>query len=187
MTCFSTLLASEVVISSASSSKTLKPGPHFLVLLTPSALDSCNEPADWLRREIETAIETRRNIIPLMFDGFDFGKSIANQLTGDLATLKSYNGLQVTGAYFTEAMNRLREQYLNVPLEMVLHPASTSTQEDAEVQKATLVKLSQLIPEEQRRIEEDRDGVEQKVEQRRLEAEARRTGEEAKEKTDVLE
>ena len=133
--------------------------------------------------------ETRRNIIPLMFDGLDFGASIGigNQLhrrPGYTQELQRATGSGCRPSH--EAMGRLREQYLNVPLEMVLHPASTSTQEDAKAQKATLVKLSQLIPEEQRRIEEDRDGVEQKVEQRRLEAEARRTGEEAKEKTDVL-
>jgi hypothetical protein len=29
---------------------------HFLVLLTPSALERCDDPADWLRREIETAL-----------------------------------------------------------------------------------------------------------------------------------
>jgi hypothetical protein len=28
---------------------------HFLALLTPSALERCNEPDDWFRREIETA------------------------------------------------------------------------------------------------------------------------------------
>ena len=32
---------------------------HFLVLLTPSALERCTDPGDWLRREIET-----RNIVP---------------------------------------------------------------------------------------------------------------------------
>jgi len=37
---------------------------HFLVLLTPSALDRCSEPADWLRREIEAAISIERNIVP---------------------------------------------------------------------------------------------------------------------------
>jgi hypothetical protein len=39
---------------------------HFLILLTPSALERCGEPGDWLRREIETALEARRNIVPLM-------------------------------------------------------------------------------------------------------------------------
>src|SRR5688572_19454352 len=39
---------------------------HFLVLLTPSALERIADPGDWLRREIETALRTRRNIVPLM-------------------------------------------------------------------------------------------------------------------------
>src|ERR1035441_2610129 len=39
---------------------------HFLVLLTPSALERCDDPKDWLRREIETALESQRNTVPLM-------------------------------------------------------------------------------------------------------------------------
>src|ERR1035438_4584334 len=46
---------------------------HFLVVLTPSALERCNDPTDWLRREIETALANQRNIVPLMLEGFDFG------------------------------------------------------------------------------------------------------------------
>src|SRR5207253_3754505 len=67
---------------------------HFLVLLTPSALERCDDPVDWLRREIETALANQRNIVPLMLEGFDFGTpKIASQLTGKLAALKHYNGL----------------------------------------------------------------------------------------------
>src|SRR5262245_56589140 len=142
----------------------IKARGHFLVLLTPSALERCSEPADWLRREIETAIETKRNIIPLMLDGFDFStSSIANQITDKLATLKSYNALPVVAAYFTEAMSRLREKYLNVPLEMVLHPASRPAQDAAKAQQvsaitAPMVKQDELIAEEdRRRIEEERN------------------------------
>lgn len=46
---------------------------HFLVLLTPSALERCNEPSDWLRREIETALAHQRNTVPLMLEGFSSG------------------------------------------------------------------------------------------------------------------
>ena len=78
---------------------------HFLVLLTPSALERCTDPADWLRREIETALGARRNIVPLMLEGFDFGTpGIANQLTGTLAALKHYNALSIPPEYFLEAM-----------------------------------------------------------------------------------
>jgi TIR domain len=110
---------------------------HFLVLLTPSALERCNEPSDWLRREIETALDNQRKVVPLMLEGFDFGTPmIEGQLTGRLAALKRYNGLSIPPEYFLEAMGRLRDKYLNVPLASVLHPASLPAQRAATEQKA---------------------------------------------------
>jgi hypothetical protein len=110
---------------------------HFLVLLTPSALEHCYDPADWLRREIETALRSQRNIVPLMMEGFDFGTpKIANQLTGKLAALKKYNGLSIPPEYFLEAMGRLRDRFLNVPLTAVLHPVPASVKQAATEQKA---------------------------------------------------
>lgn len=98
---------------------------HFLVLLTPSVLERCGEPGDWLRREIEIALDSRRNIVPLLLEDFDFSSpAIASQLTGKLSTLKHYNALRVPVDFFPEAMDRLRERFLNVPLDAVLHPAS---------------------------------------------------------------
>jgi len=110
---------------------------HFLVLLTPSALERCHDPEDWLRREIETALESQRNIVPLMLESFDFAApGLANQLAGALAGLKNYNGLRIPPDYFDAAMERLRTRYLNVPLTAVLHPASSSAQRAADEQKA---------------------------------------------------
>ena len=114
----------------------IKSRAHFIVLLTPSALDRCGEPGDWLRREIETALDLNRNIVPLTLEGFDFSTpKIANQLTGSLAPLKGYNGLSVPSDYFAEAMTRLREKYLNVPLDAVLHPASVSARAAAKIEQ----------------------------------------------------
>jgi hypothetical protein len=110
---------------------------HFPILLTPSALERCGDHGDWLRREIETALEARRNIVPLMLEGFDFTTpSIARQLTGQLSALKQYNALRVPADFFAEAMDRPREKYLNVPLEAVLHPASALARRAAEAQQA---------------------------------------------------
>lgn len=98
---------------------------HFLVILTPTALDRCYEPGDWLRREIETAVDERRNIIPLFFDSFSFGApNVAEKLTGKLAAITRYNGLEVPNGYFLEAMHRLSTRYLNIPLNAVIHPIS---------------------------------------------------------------
>ena len=109
---------------------------HFIILLTPSALERCGEPNDWLRREIEEAIDYRRNIIPLMLDNFDFDVPIVEkQLIGKLKVLKKYNGLGVSVEYFDAAMEKLREQFLNVPINIVLHPVSQIAHETAITQQ----------------------------------------------------
>ncbi len=71
-----------------------------------------------------------------MLDGFTFSTpSIATQLNGKLAALKSYNALQVPNAFFFDAMTRLREKYLNISLEAVPHPASAFAQQAAKDQQ----------------------------------------------------
>src|SRR5450755_4324455 len=43
---------------------------HFVLILTPGTLERCAEPGDWLRREIEYAMEKQRNIVLLMYRDF---------------------------------------------------------------------------------------------------------------------
>lgn len=115
----------------------IKARAHFVLILTPTTFDRCSEPGDWLRREIEIAIEEKRNIIPLFFDDFSFGaKNVSEKLTGKLKNVSRYNGMNVHQDYFLEAMERLRTKRLNVPLAAILHPVS------AEVRK--VVKGEQL-------------------------------------------
>src|SRR5262249_9090995 len=69
--------------------------------------------------------------------GFDFSTpALAQHLTGKLAGLKSYNALSVPVEYFDTAMTRLREKYLNVPLDAGLHPSSGSVQQAVKNQQA---------------------------------------------------
>lgn len=64
-------------------------------------------------------------ISPLRLEGFDFDSpAVAKWLTGKLAALKRYNALRISADFWSEAMTRLRETYLNAPLDAVLHPAS---------------------------------------------------------------
>jgi tetratricopeptide (TPR) repeat protein len=122
---------------------------HFLVLLTPSALKDCSKPGDWLRREIEIALDTQRNIVPLMFEGFDFGApAIAPYLTGKLADLKRYNALSVPAEYFLEAMERLRTRHLNVALDAVLHPVSSAAKQATAEQQAAAAAARSVQQEE---------------------------------------
>jgi tetratricopeptide (TPR) repeat protein len=133
----------------------IKAKAHFLVILSPSALERCKEPGDWLRREIETAMDEKRNIIPLMMEGFDFGSPVVIQaLSGKLATLNRFNGLRLYADYFFDAMEKLRNRFLKVEVEDAhLHSLSNETKEINETNKsaaneAAPVETHQLTAEE---------------------------------------
>jgi putative peptidoglycan binding protein/TIR domain-containing protein len=159
---------------------------HFLVLLTPTALERCRDPKDWMRREIEAALDSRRNIVPLMLAGFDFGTpAIVSQLTGKLAALNEYNGLEIPKGYFSPAMERLRNKFLSVSLDTVLHPASLSAQQAAKEQKdkATMAlgeapHQPRLSPEERRKQEETAAQHPAEEERRRQDAEIKQPADE---------
>jgi hypothetical protein len=122
---------------------------HFLLILTPTALDRCNEPGDWLRREIEVAMDEKRNIVPLFFKGFRFGDlSVTEKLTGKLENLSRYNGLNVHEDYFDEAMHRLQIQYLSIPLDTVLQPVSTEVQKAVRAEQVAANKALEQILEQ---------------------------------------
>ena len=101
------------------------------------------------------AINEKRNIVPLMMEGFDFGSPSAKEaLTGKLAFLNKFNGLRLIPDYFFAGMEKLRERYLSVALEDVLLPAlSAEIEEDTEeeqskVNKKPIVEEKSLTAEE---------------------------------------
>jgi tetratricopeptide (TPR) repeat protein len=127
----------------------IKGRAHFIVILTPSALERSHETGDWLRREIETAMDEKRNIVPLMLENFDFGSpTTIKALTGKLENIKKYNALRVPSEYFFEAMNRLRQQFLNVALEAVVHPISESAKQITEEHQIAANEADQVGKEE---------------------------------------
>ncbi len=96
---------------------------HFVVILSPSALERLGEKNSVMRREVELAIDEKRNIIPLMMESFDFGSpSTKEALTGKLETLSSYNGLKLVPEYIFAGMEKLR-RFLDVELEDIRRPS----------------------------------------------------------------
>lgn len=95
---------------------------HFVVVLTPRALDRCADPEDWLRREIEEALRARRNIVPIMVDGFAFDAEARRKLTGRLARLKEYHAHEVALRSFESDIEVLDKRFLSVALDDVMHP-----------------------------------------------------------------
>jgi tetratricopeptide (TPR) repeat protein len=100
---------------------------HFLIVLTPGSVERCKEPGDWLRREIEYAMELQRNIVPILANNFSFGGT-EPYLTGSLSELSRYNGLPLYHDYFDEAMQRLRGRFLKQPFYGAIRPAPRADQ-----------------------------------------------------------
>jgi tetratricopeptide (TPR) repeat protein len=101
---------------------------HFVLILTPSALERCVNSDDMVRQEIEHAIALKRNVVPLIFEGFDYKVTEPYLASESLKRLPKYNGLHVPDDYFEEAMVRLRTRFLSLPVEGVLHPTPKADQ-----------------------------------------------------------
>ena len=61
---------------------------HFVVILTPGSVERCTQPNDWLRREIEYAMDLQRNIVPLLANDFSF-KDAKPYLKGKLKQVEA--------------------------------------------------------------------------------------------------
>ncbi|MFN7920160.1 MAG: toll/interleukin-1 receptor domain-containing protein [Bryobacteraceae bacterium] len=79
--------------------------PNFLVVLSPRSLDRCVSEQDWLRREIEHAIATGRNIIPVMLPGFAWPAELPEQMQ----SLPRHQGLDYSHVYFDAMIQRIDE------------------------------------------------------------------------------
>ncbi len=80
--------------------------PNFIVILSPGALDRCRAPEDWLRKEIGHAIVMKRNIVPLMVEGFEFPDPA--ELPEELRELVRHNGVSYSHEYFSATFDKLQ-------------------------------------------------------------------------------
>lgn len=81
----------------------------FVLILSPHALDRCSDENDWVRKEIAEALRQKKNIVPIMLNGFSFPE----KLPDDIDDVRYQNGLTATTEYFMESVNRLCTRYLN--------------------------------------------------------------------------
>jgi tetratricopeptide (TPR) repeat protein len=125
---------------------------HFLPILTPGSVERCKEPGDWLRREIEFAMDKGRNVVPVLAHGFKF-QDYEEYLTGKLSELPRYNGLPLYHEYFNEAMERLRTRFLKQPVTGLIKP--TPPTEAAEVARKIEEVTSKAPPTEEQLTAEE--------------------------------
>ena len=81
----------------------------FLVVLPPNALERCVNEDDWVRLEVCRAMATKKNIVPVMLNGFTW----PNPMPIGMEELCDYQALTATSTeYFDMAMERLQQRYL---------------------------------------------------------------------------
>ena len=76
-----------------------------LVVLSPGALDRCINEDDWVRLEIEHALEKGKNIVPVMLRGFAFPEKLPDSIDG----LRYKNGLESNYQFFDAFIEKLQE------------------------------------------------------------------------------
>lgn len=79
----------------------------FLLILSPNALNQCRNADDWVRREVEYALEKNINIIPVMMKGFTFSEDIPLSMNPIL----SKNGVFLDYEFFDAFLTKL-ERFL---------------------------------------------------------------------------
>ena len=125
---------------------------HFVAIISPSALEAYQDESGPLRKEVELALESGRNVIPLVMEGFDSSSpSVQKAISGKLEKLKDFGALRLYSEYFFAGMEKLRERCLNNPLEMESQPAlsaalvKVSTEEKDAAASAPPVQMKELI------------------------------------------
>ena len=83
----------------------------FILVLSPGALDRCKNEDDWVRREVEFALERGKNIVPVMLRGFMF----PDELPQSLEQLRYKNGIQANTEFFEAFLDKLKSFLISKP------------------------------------------------------------------------
>ena len=84
-----------------------------LPILSKDALDGCFRDDDWMRLELAHAIMCKKNIVPIIMNGFLWPK----ELPSDIEPIRYHNGVSISFDYFEGVLDKLR-RCLIAPNEM---------------------------------------------------------------------
>jgi hypothetical protein len=75
----------------------------FVVILSPHALDRCDDEQDWLRQEIRQALAEKKQIIPVILPGFTFTPF----LPADIRDLPRHQGVEYSHTLFDATVAKI--------------------------------------------------------------------------------
>lgn len=86
--------------------------PSFILVLYPGDLDRCGEENDWLTKEIIAAIDSGRNIIPFLCDGFEWPKKWNESIPEKIKAISKFNSVSLSQEYLDATIEKLI-RYIN--------------------------------------------------------------------------
>jgi tetratricopeptide (TPR) repeat protein len=105
--------------------------PYFLLVLTPGTLECCNDPRDWLRREMEQALTTQRMVVPVHTPNFDFGDFERFLPSSVGQEVRRFNAQELPQRWFKFAVQQLVDEFL-VPTKLETAPVPAGEQKVVE-------------------------------------------------------
>lgn len=80
---------------------------NFILVLPEGALNRCVDPEDWVRKEVLSAIQKKKKIIPIMCEGFDWPRDLYEKLPKEIASLEDYNAVKSSQDYLGAMIDRI--------------------------------------------------------------------------------
>lgn len=84
----------------------LEESPNFILIVSSRSLERCHNPDDWVRKEIETAIELDKNIIPIFVNGIT---GFPPNLPSTIDAIRLANGITLNHNNFDENFSKLKK------------------------------------------------------------------------------
>lgn len=75
----------------------------FIIVLSPGALDACSDEKDWVRQELEHALNNDKNVVPYFVDEFQF----PDNLPEEIEKVRLRNAVKENKDYFRASMKKL--------------------------------------------------------------------------------
>lgn len=103
---------------------TIQESRNVIVVLSRDCLRRCVDEADWFRREISTALQARKNLVPVMLDGFEYPP--VENLPEPIRELPRHQSVRWSHEYFDAMIGKILN-YIGVGAEAKIDHRSTSS------------------------------------------------------------
>ena len=100
---------------------------NVAVILPAGALDRCSDDGDWLRLEIEYALESGKNLVPVMMPAFQWPDSGPSTMV----SFSKFNGVVWSHVYFDASLKKLIELLVDVNIVPKDIPSKSAARNEA--------------------------------------------------------